>query len=87
MKKRFWDFKKWVKSMQTLGYNGARTVIVRISALLYNRAEILTIIALLLGSNGVYIKSFQFLLTFIIPLNLSILGCSISFEMYNVIYF
>ena len=31
---------------------------------LYNRAEILTIIMLLFGPNGVYIKSFWFLLTF-----------------------
>ena len=26
MKKTFLDFKKWVKNIQTAGYNGARTV-------------------------------------------------------------
>ena len=39
-------------------------IIVRISALLYNRAEILTKITLLFCPNDVFIKSFQFLLTF-----------------------
>ena len=39
-------------------------IIVRIFALLYNRAKILTMITLLFGSNGVFIKSFRFLLTF-----------------------
>ena len=38
--------------------------IVRISALLYSRAEILTMITLLFGPNSGFIKSFQFLLTF-----------------------
>jgi hypothetical protein len=27
LKKTFSDFKKWVKSIQTLAYNGARTVV------------------------------------------------------------
>ena len=39
-------------------------IIVRISALQYNRAKILTIISLLYGPIGVFIKSFWFLLTF-----------------------
>ena len=42
----------------------SNVIIVRISALLYNRAKILTIITLLFGPNGVFIKSFRFLLTF-----------------------
>ena len=43
----------------------SNVIIVRISALLYNRAEILTIITLLFGPNGVYIELFRFLLTLI----------------------
>ena len=36
----------------------SNVITVRISAILYNRAEILTTIALLFGPNGVFIKSF-----------------------------
>ena len=39
-------------------------IIVRISTLLYGRAEILTILMLLFGLNGVFMKSFLFLLAF-----------------------
>ena len=42
----------------------SNVIIVRISALLYSRAEILTIITLLFGPNGVFMKKFWFLLTF-----------------------
>ena len=47
----------------------SNVIVVRNSALLYNRAEILTIITLLFGPNLVLIKSFQFLLTFSQVLN------------------
>ena len=32
LEKSFLDFKKWVKSIQTAGYNGARTVLANCSA-------------------------------------------------------
>ena len=32
LKKLFLDFKKWVKNMQTAGYNGARTVFILVLA-------------------------------------------------------
>ena len=33
-KKTFLDFKKWVKSIQTEGYNGARTVLAKVLLML-----------------------------------------------------
>jgi hypothetical protein len=39
MKKPFFDFKKWVKSIQTAGYNGARTVYIIIIPSPPNRDE------------------------------------------------
>ena len=34
LEKTFFDFKKWVKNIQTAGYNGARTVTVTVKELL-----------------------------------------------------
>ena len=42
----------------------SNVIFVRISALLYSRAKFLTTITLLFGPNGIFIKSFRFLLTF-----------------------
>ena len=50
--------------MKTLFGPKSNVIIVRISALLYSGAEILPIITMIFGPYGVFIKSFQFLLTF-----------------------
>jgi hypothetical protein len=34
LKKTFLDFKKWVKSIQPAGYNGARTVLAKVLLML-----------------------------------------------------
>ena len=50
--------------MKTPFGSKSNAIIVRISALLYSGAEIMAIITMIFGPIGVFIKSFQFLLTF-----------------------
>ena len=58
------DFMKTPFGLEIVIGPKSNVIIVRISALLYIRAEILTIITLLFGPNSVFVKSFRFLLTF-----------------------